>query len=72
MLDIALNVVPPLGVTVRLGKVCKECSIVLEDHKLPADVIMLSMQEFNVILGIDWLTNYHANLDCVGGRSFMF
>ena len=64
-LDVALNVVSPLGVSVKLGKVCKDCPLKLKDQNLPADLIVLSMKEFDVILGIDWLTKYHAKLDCV-------
>ena len=64
-LDVALNAVSPLGVTVKLGKVCKECALTLEDHELPVDLIVLAIREFDVILGIDWLTKFHANMDCV-------
>ena len=64
-LDVALNAVSLLGVTVKLGKVCKECALYLEDHELPADLIVLALREFDVILGIDWLTKFHANMDCV-------
>ena len=64
-LDIELNVVSPLGVTVKLGRVCKGCPLNLENRNLSADLIVLSMKEFDVILGIDWLTKHHANLDCV-------
>jgi len=64
-LDVALNAVSPLGATVKLGKVCKECMLILEGRELPADLIILSMREFDVILGIDWLTKFHAIMDCV-------
>ena len=65
MLDNALNVVSPLGATVKLGKVCKDCTLTLEDKNLPIELIVLPMKEFDVILGFDWLTKYHAKLDCV-------
>ena len=48
----------------ELGKVCKDCTINLEDQNLPANLIVLAIKEFDVILGIEWLTKYHANLDC--------
>ena len=69
-LNVALNAVSPLGITVKLGKVCKKCAITLEDHELPTDLIVLSMREFDVILGINWLTKYHANLDWVSRLIF--
>ena len=71
----------PLGVTVKLGKVCKDCPLTLENRNFPTDLILLSMSEFDVILGIDWLTKYGAILDCdsksitftmPGGLSFKF
>ena len=64
-LDNALNAVSPLGATVKLGKVCKDCTLTLEDKNLLAELIVLPMKEFDVILGFDWLTKYHAKLDCV-------
>ena len=35
------------------------------------DLIMLSMKEFDVILGIDWQTRFHDTMDCVD-RSITF
>ena len=61
----SLNAVSPLGATVKLGKVCKECALILEDRDLPTDLIGLSMREFDVILGIHWLTRFHAIMNCV-------
>ena len=80
-LDIALNDVQLLGATVKLGHVCKDCSLHLEDHSLLANLVVLSMNEFAVMLGVNWITKYHAKLDCVrkrisfsvlGGQSFDF
>ena len=48
-----LNVVSTLRMTVKLGKVCKDCPLTLENRNLPMDLIVLSMSEFDVILGID-------------------
>ena len=53
MLEVALNAVSPLEVTVKLSKVCKDCPLTLEGRNLPADLIVLSMREFDAILGID-------------------
>ena len=64
-LETVLNAVSPLGVTVKLGKVCKDCPLTLENRNCPTDLIVLSMSEFDVILGIDWLTKYGAVFYCV-------
>ena len=52
-LEVAWNAVSPLGVTVELSKVCKDCPLTLEGRNLLADLIVLSMREFDTILGID-------------------
>ena len=64
-LETILNAVSPLGVTVKLGKVCKDCPLTMENRKFPTDLIVLSMSGFDVILGIDWLTKYEAIFYCV-------
>ena len=64
-LDNVLNDVSHLGATVKLGKVCKDCTLTLEDRDLPAELIILPMKEFDVIFGFDWPTKYNAKLDCI-------
>lgn len=49
-------------------QVIKECPITIEGRELIADLILLSMQNFDVILGIEWLASYHAILVCFGKR----
>ena len=51
--NVALNVVSPVGTTVKLGKVYKECALILEDRDLPTDLTVMSMRDFDIILGID-------------------
>ena len=64
-LKITLNAISSLGATVKLGKVCRDCPLILEGRNFPADLVALSMSEFDVILGMDWLTKHGATLDCV-------
>ena len=52
-LDIALNVASPLGAIVKLGYICKDCPLHWEDRSLSANLIVLSIKEFDVILGVD-------------------
>ena len=49
-LETVLNAVSPLGITIKLGKVCP---LTVENRNFPTDLIVLSMSEFDVILGID-------------------
>lgn len=48
----------PMGGVMDLTIVCKSCLIVIDDRKLPTDLIVLPMGQYNVILGMDWLSKY--------------
>ena len=48
-LEVALNVVSHLEAMVKLGRVCKDCPITLDDRNFPVDLMVLSMKEFDVI-----------------------
>nr|CAD1818030.1 unnamed protein product [Ananas comosus var. bracteatus] len=60
----------PVG-GVRVCRVCKSCPIEVNGHVLPADLIVIDMKEFDVILGMDWLTTHGATIDC-SGRKVVF
>ena len=44
--------------------VYRNCEIWVGERKLLADLISLPIKRYDVILGMDWLTQYHARLDC--------
>ena len=44
--------------------VLKTCFITVEDKELSVDLIVLDMDEYEVILGRDWLSKYHIKIDC--------
>jgi hypothetical protein len=37
---------------------------VIEGKTLPARLVVFRMLGFDVILGMDWLSKYKANIDC--------
>ncbi|GKV24406.1 hypothetical protein SLEP1_g34021 [Rubroshorea leprosula] len=41
---------------------------VVTGRQLPANLIILDMHDFDIILGMDWLAQNYANLDCHGKR----
>ncbi len=63
-LDKILSVSTPLGAKTDLTCVCKDCDVRIAGRVMPADLILLPMKNFDVILGMDWLTTYGAILDC--------
>ena len=38
--------------------------MVIQDRKVSADLIALPFREFDLILGMDWLSKHKAILDC--------
>nr|XP_027077046.1 uncharacterized protein LOC113700806 [Coffea arabica] len=44
--------------------VYKNCEIWVGERKLLADLMSLAIKGYDVILGMDWLTHYHTQLNC--------
>ena len=44
--------------------VYRNCEIWVGERKLLADLISLPIKGYDIILGIDWLVQYHARLNC--------
>ena len=63
-LDFNLSVETPLGEIAITSTVYKSCLVQIGNLTLPFDLNSLEMNEFDVILGIDWLTTHHAKIDC--------
>ena len=59
-----LNVSTPLGEIVRVNNICRDCLVYIDKAELEANLILLPLREFDVILGMDWLTKHHAIVNC--------
>ena len=44
--------------------VLRACPITVDDRELFADLIVLDMDEYEMILGMNWLSKYHVEIDC--------
>ena len=44
--------------------VCKRCPLTLSYLKMPADLVVMEINNFDIILGMDWLSEHHAFIDC--------
>ncbi|KAA3466314.1 Gag-Pol polyprotein [Gossypium australe] len=53
-----------IGKYVLVNKVCKNCPLMTRGYFFLADLMLLTFDEFNVILGIDWLTVHDAVVNC--------
>ncbi|MGV7989055.1 hypothetical protein PJP10_32300, partial [Mycobacterium kansasii] len=60
----ALTVSTPMGKSIVLTHRCPSCPVLVGEMFLPADLFVMPMTGFDVILGMDWLAEYHAILDC--------
>ncbi|VFQ85024.1 unnamed protein product [Cuscuta campestris] len=63
-LDNPVLVSNPLGHSLRLTHVYHDCPLVVQGKIFPASLIELPHREFDVILGMDWLTANQAVVDC--------
>ena len=50
----------PLGHSVIVNRVHKDCPIKILKYEFPGDLIKLSFREFDVILGMDWLSRHQV------------
>ena len=44
--------------SVIVNRVYKDCPIRIREYAFPGDLIELSFREFDVILGMDWLSRH--------------
>ena len=53
----------PLGKRVVCELYFPQCSVKIGGVSVPADLVMLAMNDFDVIFGMEWLAKYMACLD---------
>ena len=63
-LEEPLYVSSPLGIRARIGMICCGCQLEISGILLIVDLRVMDMSEFDVILGMDWLTTYRVVIDC--------
>ena len=59
-----LLVTSPLGHSVRVNRVNKNCPLLVHDKEFSVDLIALPFHEFDLILGMDWLSKHRVIVDC--------
>ncbi|KAK8597204.1 hypothetical protein V6N12_065680 [Hibiscus sabdariffa] len=47
-----------------VDKVYQRCPLMVQDEIFPADLMELPLEEFDLILGMDWLFEHRVTLDC--------
>ena len=59
-----LIVTSPLGHSVRVNRVYKNCPLLVHGREFSVDLISLPFHEFDLILGMNWLSKHRAIVDC--------
>ena len=59
-----MHVTSPLGHSISVNSVYKNRPIVIQAREFITDLITLPFQEFDLILGMDWLSKHRAIVDC--------
>ena len=65
-MDFNLIVAIPMGVSVVTSKMLRDCLVMIGYKEMPVDLVLLDLQDFDIILGMDWFASYHASVDCFG------
>ena len=63
-LEEPMYVSSPVGIRAMIGMICHGCELEISGILLTVDLRIMDMSEFDVILGIDWLTAYRVVIDC--------
>ena len=58
------DVSSPLWIRARIGMICRGCELEISGTLLIVDLRIMDISEFDVILGMDWLTAYRVVIDC--------
>ena len=52
--------------TLVCNSMLKSCVIQVEDREMLANLILIDIYDYDIILEMDWLAAYHASVDCFG------
>ena len=63
-LDEPLHVSSPIGTKAIIDWICRGCELEISGILLTVDFRVMDMSEFEVILGMDWLTAHRVVIDC--------
>ncbi|KAL3741676.1 hypothetical protein ACJRO7_017185 [Eucalyptus globulus] len=81
LLESVISISTPLKDKVLATVGCLGCKLVIGEREGRIGLIVLAMYDFDVIIGMDWLTKHQAKMDCyhkviqfnpLGGESFEF
>lgn len=57
-----LKVSIPSSETIKNKNLAKEVKLMVNDQEMEADVYIIKMNDFDIVLGIDWLSRNHETI----------
>ena len=54
----------PAGDPLFSDRVVRDSKVLIGGQEFPEDLVALDMRDFDVVLGMDWLSHHRATLDC--------
>ncbi|GJV29237.1 putative reverse transcriptase domain-containing protein [Tanacetum coccineum] len=54
------------GKIIRINTIIQGCTLNFLDHPFNINLMPVELGSFDVIIGMDWLSKYHAVIDCAG------
>ena len=63
-MDFDLFFATPLGESVVVNQILRDYCVMIGYKEMTVELVLLGLQDFDVILGMDWLVSYHASVDC--------
>ena len=64
-MDFDLIITTPIEDFVMTSRMLRECLVMIGYREMLVDIVLLNLQDFDVILGMDWLASYHVSIDCL-------
>ena len=59
-----LHVSSPLRTRMSIDMICRDCKLEISGILLTVDLRVMDMLDFDVVLGMDWLTAHRVVIDC--------
>ncbi|KAD4584256.1 hypothetical protein E3N88_21857 [Mikania micrantha] len=60
----ALVITTPVGESISISRMYRDCPIQIESIIRKADLIPMQMNDFDMILGMDWLSKHRVTIEC--------
>ncbi|KAA3461339.1 DNA/RNA polymerases superfamily protein [Gossypium australe] len=62
--EFVIKVSNPLGKSVLVHKVCKDCPLMTRGYYFKANLMLFPFDGFDIILGMDWLATHEVTVNC--------